>query len=82
MNEAAFRTAFKDAMAHLWPNGVSDRRQVRDVIRIYAMGVVDALMALDKLDAVDACVQWMETIVDEQWMPDDSWNWWHDVTRN
>lgn len=63
-------------MKLMWPHGPADREQHRDVIRIYAMGWCDALMAAGNKAAVEAWTREFAHIAEVSWFPDSSWQWW------
>lgn len=84
MNEAEFKRRFKDCMSQLWPAGLigADRRMLRDLIRVFSMGVIETYLFEDLHGPLRRTTQWMESTAHECWMPDESWNWWEDVRRN
>ena len=69
------KAKFLEDMRFLWPNGVEDRGQHRDIIRVYAMGWGSALMATGDKAAVEKWVEEYAVIAAPGWWPDLSWEW-------
>ena len=70
------KEAFLQSMRLIYPQGVDNAYQHRDVVRIYSMGWCDALMAADQKQAVAAWVEEFRPLADLNWWPDASWRWW------
>lgn len=69
-------------MKLLYPNGVSDPYQFRDIVRIFIMGYTHrgessmkrayAEIYLEQVDLLKE-IQWTTGV---DWIPDESWKWW------
>ena len=70
------REAFRRDMRLMWPNGPASAHQHRDIVRVFAMGWCDALMAVGAKEAVEAFVREFASISDPNWWPGESWVWW------
>jgi hypothetical protein len=71
----------KMSLRFLWPHGIPNPHQHRDVIRAYAMGWGDVLTGLWISGTISkaASDRWSEelaAIADPDWLPDESWQWW------
>jgi hypothetical protein len=67
---------FKKSMQYIYPNGVDNPAQWRDLIRVYMMGWFDVLVANDLKDVAATYLEQYEKVSGKGWWPDDSWKWW------
>ena len=70
------KQAFLESIRYMYPEGVDDLHQMRDLIRIYSMGWCDALMHHEDKEGVEKWFAECKVISDLNWWPDDSWKWW------
>lgn len=73
---AAMKRKFLEGMRLMYPEGNVSRIQHRDLIRVYAMGWCDCLAADENWAAVGEWTSEFAPLVDFNWWPDASWNWW------
>jgi hypothetical protein len=67
------KEAFKMCMLYLYPGGVANPLQHRDLVRCFCMGWIEALKHHNTL--TDQELDKLAEIAKEDWMPDSSWNW-------
>lgn len=82
MPPTSMKGAFLESMRQLYPDGVNNREQHRDLIHCYSMGWCDALMAANDKAAVAAWCEEFEPISKLGWFPDASWQWRVGPTRS
>lgn len=70
------KQTFLKSIRHMYPAGVADAHQQRDLIRCYAIGYCDSLIERGDREAVKSLVPEMAAMADENWWPDSSWKWW------
>lgn len=70
------KDAFILSMQHIYPGGVDNMHQMRDLVRVYSMGWCDALMARGDKAAVQAWCTEFGPISATGWFPDATWKWW------
>jgi len=76
---SAMRCAFLSDAAGMYPKGLAhERRQHRDMIRIYASGWLAAALAAGNRAMVLAVTPYCNKMRDPNWWPDDTWLWWND----
>ncbi len=71
----SMKDAFKRDMLYIYPDGVDNPTQHRDLIRTYSMGWASALVSVGSEDALRRWTEEATLIVSEKWMPDLSWEW-------
>lgn len=71
-----FKARFFHCMEMIYPDGVSSQEQLRDLIRTFSMGWLEALMLAECKEPVQAWVSEFAYTFDVGWWPDDSWKWW------
>jgi hypothetical protein len=71
-----FKARFFECMKLIYPDGVSSQEQLRDLIRVFSMGWLEALMLNECKGAVELWVRQYSKTTDVSWWPDDSWKWW------
>jgi hypothetical protein len=71
-----FKARFFDCMRLLYPDGVVSHEQLRDLIRVFSIGWVEALMLNECVAGVEAWAKDYKHTTEEGWFPDDSWKWW------
>lgn len=70
------KESFKRDMRFIYPEGVDNATQYRDLIRTYSMGWVSAFMAANDKPRVEEQVPFLREMTDPAWRPDASWKWW------
>ena len=67
---------FLDCMRHLYPTGTPENQHAhRDMIRVFAMGWIESLLAAGQEQLADAWLQEYTPMADLDWWPDESWSW-------
>lgn len=69
------KAAFLRCMQRLFPRGVSDRRQMRDLALAFCMGFGEGTWFARRSEWAVIAPE-LEAITWPDWMPDDSWKWW------
>lgn len=67
---------FLICMTIMYPNGVSNIIQHRDLVRVFTMSWVEALLHNNQSEAVQELVADYDILANEEWLPDESWQWW------
>jgi hypothetical protein len=65
-----------ECMRYIFPDGVANQHQHRDVIRCFMMGWVEAMQNSQNSAAVTQFVSEFSHTADLNWWPDESWKWW------
>lgn len=72
------KEAFLKAMAEVWPGGLdwqNDKRQHRDMIRLFTMGWMEALESLGKEEECRLLYEEYKYLSDYNCWPDETWRW-------
>lgn len=78
------QSGFKDAMKHMYPDGVYDVIQIRDLVRTFVMGCCEYGMHLVRVGVIDKekitpemekLLEYASKMVDVNWIPDKTWKW-------
>lgn len=73
--------SFKTCMNHLYPPVLPHlppvgERQLRDLVRCFTMGYLEALMNTNQPLPVKALIPFYESMCDDTWQPTFEWYWW------
>lgn len=71
MRESLFRS-----IRFIYPQGVDNLEQFRDIIRIYYMGYIDAMMKVGNKSEIEKAYEFGRQMCAKEWLPDSSWQWW------
>jgi len=69
------RESFLRDMKLIYPDGVDNREQHRDLVRTYSMGWVSSLMEVGNREAIEKWVKDFAYLSKPGWWPDLSWEW-------
>lgn len=72
------KKSFLNEIHYLFPGGLNwdtMKRQHRDIIHIYSMGWIEALLKHGNDAAVRSAAEFCKPMTDPNWWPDDSWRW-------
>jgi len=68
---------FKRDMAFIYPDGVTDKKQWRDICKIWIMGYITALHCnVGPCAELTSAMHYAKQMTDYNWYPDDEWKWW------
>lgn len=70
------KESFLKSIRHMYPVGVGNAHQHRDLVRCYCMGYTDSLIERGDSAAVESLVPQLSRMADINWWPDSSWKWW------
>lgn len=73
-------SSFKTCMDHLYPPRKDTlpvhKQQLRDLVRCFTMGYMEALMNTIQVPYVKILVPFYEEMTDDNWRPGQEWHWW------
>lgn len=69
------KNKFKKCMIIMYPKGVNNELQHRDLVRVFIMAWMEALILFNPNEARKTLPQYAP-ITAEDWLPDESWKWW------
>lgn len=72
---AGMKESFLRDMKFIYPDGVDNKNQHRDLVWTYAMGWGSSLIASNQVETLRKWADEFEHIKDHNWWPDLSWEW-------
>ena len=69
-----FQARFLQCMEFLYPDGLADKHQHRDLVKVFLMGWIEACHFTGE-NAQDALAV-AKQATDFNWWPNKSWEWW------
>lgn len=70
------KAKFLECMKYMYPEGITNQHQHRDLIRVFGMGWLECLLATNQDQVASAWLEEWSPYVDLNWWPDESWQWW------
>lgn len=67
------KNRFRECMRAMYPAGVTNQHQHRDLARVFFYAWCESLLAADHLREVNELLEEYEAIRDPNWWPDESW---------
>jgi hypothetical protein len=75
-SDDVMKESFLKSAKLMYPDGVSQAYQHRDLVRVYSIGWCDALVNSGDMERVRQWTEEFKPLADLNWWPDDSWKWW------
>lgn len=70
------KATFIHLIRQQYPDGIPSMEQHRDLIRVFYMGYVSALLRTSSTDVVKRFEEDYAEVREAKFVPDDSWKWW------